>query len=233
MNATNLLILQFAAHLLSDYIFQNDRWAKDKIEKGFESKYLLWHGLITFIISWILSAQLLFVSASFAIAVLHYVIDGFKKNIAHKTEKYSFFIDQLVHILVILGIVLLYNYIFQIQPIALPLNSHWLLIITGYILCAKPSNIFIKEVFKTYGININTGDETLNAGRLIGILERIIALTLVLCNQFEAVGFIIAAKSIIRYKEADTSKTEYVLIGTLLSFGIAIMVGITILKLHL
>jgi hypothetical protein len=50
--------------------------------------------------------------------------------------------------------------------------------------------------------------------------------------QYEAVGFIIAAKSILRYEGVKTSKTEYVLIGSLLSFGIAIITGITILKIH-
>ncbi len=66
----------------------------------------------------------------------------------------------------------------------------------------------------------------LNAGKLIGNIERILTLTLILFNQYEVVGFIIAAKSILRYKETDTSRTEYVLIGTLLSFGIAILLGI-------
>ena len=55
-----------------------------------------------------------------------------------------------------------------------------------------------------------------------------LVLTFVLLNQFEVVGFLIAAKSILRYKSDETIKTEYVLIGTLLSFGIAIVLGIFI-----
>ena len=68
-----------------------------------------------------------------------------------------------------------------------------------------------------------------NAGKLIGITERLLVLTFILFNQFEAVGFLIAAKSILRYKDDDTIKTEYVLIGTMLSFGIAVVLGIIIL----
>jgi hypothetical protein len=92
----------------------------------------------------------------------------------------------------------------------------------------KPSNIIIKEVFNVYNISISVEDneELLNAGKLIGNIERVLTLTLVLLNQYEIVGFIFAAKSILRFKDTDTSRTEYVLIGTLLSFGIAILLGI-------
>jgi hypothetical protein len=47
-------------------------------------------------------------------------------------------------------------------------------------------------------------------------------LVFVLIGQFSAVGFLIAAKSILRFKDGDLIKTEYVLIGTMLSFSIAI-----------
>jgi hypothetical protein len=49
---------------------------------------------------------------------------------------------------------------------------------------------------------------------------------LIAVNQFAAVGFIIAAKSILRFRDTDIAKTEYLLIGSLLSFGIAILLGI-------
>jgi hypothetical protein len=39
---------------------------------------------------------------------------------------------------------------------------------------------------------------------------------------------LIAAKSILRYGNNETLKTEYVLIGTMLSFGIAVIAGIII-----
>jgi hypothetical protein len=75
------------------------------------------------------------------------------------------------------------------------------------------------------------GDDLLNAGKLIGNIERVLTLTLLLMGQYEAIGFIIAGKSILRYEGEKTAKTEYVLVGTLLSFGIAIIIGILILKL--
>ena len=67
-----------------------------------------------------------------------------------------------------------------------------------------------------------------NAGKLIGIVERLLSFAFILLGQYEAVGFIMAAKSLLRFAEGDKAKSEYVLIGTLLSFSIAIFVGIAI-----
>lgn len=231
MTFAQILILQIIAHLLADYTFQSHNMAKDKLESGFKSKTLKWHILIVFILSWMLSFQWQFVAASALIASLHWVIDGLKKILASKNRlaKYSFFIDQTLHFLVIIGCVFLYVHLFDVHTIIhLPINTKELLIFLGFLLCTKPANILIGEVLKVYNIQFNDSDSIQNAGKLIGNCERIISLALILNGQFEAVGFILAGKSILRYKETETPKTEYVLIGTLLSFGIAIIVGIAI-----
>jgi hypothetical protein len=50
-------------------------------------------------------------------------------------------------------------------------------------------------------------------------------------------GFLLAAKSVFRFGDLKESKdrklTEYVLIGTLLSFGIALLAGVVFLKLNM
>ncbi len=65
---------------------------------------------------------------------------------------------------------------------------------------------------------------------MVGIVERIIILIFVLQNQYSAIGLLIAAKGIIRFNEKDRQeiKTEYLVIGTLLSMGIAIVTGLLI-----
>jgi hypothetical protein len=235
MTIYDLLILQFIAHLLADFTFQKETWANDKDIDGFSSKFLKWHILITLVLSLMLSFQWLFICASIVIAAIHWIIDGFKKELLEykKTSNYTFFIDQSLHLLVIIGVTLMYSYLFKINPyIEIPIHTYRLLIIAGYLLCAKPANMIIKAIFQMYEISLADKEGAiLNAGKLIGISERIITLTLILYGQFEAVGFIIAGKSILRFKETDTSKTEYVLIGTMLSFGIAIITGIGLLIL--
>ncbi len=229
---TNLLIFQVIAHVLSDYFFQTDASSKEKNENGFKSKFLLKHALITFICSWLLSFDLNFVFCALAISILHYIIDGLKKKL--NTSRFAFFIDQLLHLVVIWVFVWLFTEFFETNIILeIPLSIKWLAIILGYLICIKPANIFIREtlvVGKIESIS-NTSLELKNAGKLIGILERILVLTFVIIGKLEVVGFLIAAKSILRYKDIDTIKTEYVLIGTMLSFGIAMMIGLLINKL--
>ncbi|WP_316811769.1 DUF3307 domain-containing protein [Pedobacter heparinus] len=70
-----------------------------------------------------------------------------------------------------------------------------------------------------------------SAGKWIGICERILILTFVLMGQYTAIGFLMTAKSILRFseKEANTQlKTEYVLVGTLVSFATSAMIGVLI-----
>jgi len=64
-------------------------------------------------------------------------------------------------------------------------------------------------------------------------LERMLVLLFVFLCQIEAIGFLLAAKSILRFKDTATAKTEYVLVGTLLSYGIAILIGSIITNLNL
>lgn len=68
-----------------------------------------------------------------------------------------------------------------------------------------------------------------SAGKWIGICERVLILTFVLMQQYTAIGFLMTAKSILRFseKEANTQlKTEYVLVGTLVSFASSAMLGV-------
>jgi Ni,Fe-hydrogenase III large subunit len=81
---------------------------------------------------------------------------------------------------------------------------------------------------QVYDIRIDHNEGILNAGKIIGETERIISLTFLLSGAPEAVGFVIAGKSILRFRDTDTIKTEYVLVGTLLSFTIAILAGVAI-----
>lgn len=68
-------------------------------------------------------------------------------------------------------------------------------------------------------------EELYRAGRTIGNLERMLVLTLVLAGELSAVGFVVAAKSIVRW-EMTRSRAEYFLIGTLASVGTAVATGL-------
>ena len=225
-----LLFLQLTAHLVADFLLQSENWSLQK-EKKIISKLHLWHILIVFVSSWLFSLQWAFWPAALSLTALHLLADVTKSLIKVKWNKDWFFIDQSIHIIIIIIIVWLYS---ESGANQLPVfvNSQIAAIIFAYTLCVKPSNIIIRYIFRYFSIptpaetNNENGGGLPNAGKLIGITERLLVLTLVLLQQYSVVGFIIAAKSILRF--SDAQKTEYVLVGTLLSFGIAILMGVMV-----
>ena len=232
MDISLFLILQLIAHLLTDFVFQNNRLARDKNTKGFKSSFLIWHGLIAILLSWLLSFQLNFILGALLIGISHYIIDGCKPFLNnHKSlGRYAFYIDQFLHIILFIAVSLSFFSLTDFNPVINVIAAKQYIVLTaGFLFILKPTNIFIKEMLSTFEIESTPQSQELEkAGRLIGILERILVVIFVLIGQFGAIGFLIAAKSILRYKDTDLLKTEYVLIGTMLSFGIAVLVGLLI-----
>lgn len=101
-----------------------------------------------------------------------------------------------------------------------------------FILNGKPANILIKHLLKAYSVqspkDSDGNSEGIRSGKLIGNLERWLIIIFMMSGQYEAIGFLIAAKSIIRYKDGDVPKTEYVLAGTFISVFIAVISGLVL-----
>lgn len=224
-----LLILQLLAHLVSDFYLQTEKSCKSKADNAFKSRHLYIHALITFALSWLFSLSVGFWWAALLIAALHLIIDGLKS--VCKNLKGAFFIDQLLHLAVIVAVVALFNKDVISLPIWLP-ETKVLLWIMALVFCLRPANFIIQNIFKEAKISIpDSGKEQSlpNAGRVIGNVERMLTLVFVMLGQYEAIGFLLAAKSLLRFRETDTVKSEYVLVGTLLSFGFAILIGVMVI----
>ena len=105
--------------------------------------------------------------------------------------------------------------------------------ITAFVFVSQPSSIIIGQLTKKWRSQIQNSDSLGDAGKWIGIIERVIILTLVIQNQYEAIGLLIAAKSLLRFNEANRPeiKTEYLLIGTLISISLSILTGLVAIKL--
>ncbi len=66
-------------------------------------------------------------------------------------------------------------------------------------------------------------------GRLIGTLERLLLVLVVMVGSYEALGFIVAAKGLIRVKEfEDQNFAEYFIVGSLASVLLALVVGVVL-----
>ncbi len=68
-----------------------------------------------------------------------------------------------------------------------------------------------------------------NRGRVIGIIERLMLLTFIAMQAYDALAFLLTAKGLFRAKELDNAAfAEYFLVGTLASSMIAIAAGLGI-----
>ncbi|MCV9928302.1 DUF3307 domain-containing protein [Flavobacterium sp. LS1R49] len=225
-----LFVKLFLAHLLGDFIFQPNKWVADKEVKKQKSIYLYIHAALHGILTWILVGELSFGWYALLLAITHGFIDFTKLHFQKNSNKRAWFIgDQIAHLIVLVTIALLYN---QQKIDLLWLNSQFWIILTGILFLTKPTSICIKNLISiwTPENKDGTNDSLANAGNYIGILERLFVFCFIVTGHFEAIGFLLAAKSIFRFgdlKEAkDRKLTEYVLIGTLLSFGIALLTGL-------
>jgi hypothetical protein len=73
-----------------------------------------------------------------------------------------------------------------------------------------------------------------NRGRTIGNIERLVMLAVVVLGNYEALGFILAAKGLIRASEFDDRDfAEYFIVGSLSSVAVALLVGVSLRPLIL
>ena len=75
----------------------------------------------------------------------------------------------------------------------------------------------------------NLNGDVIGTGRIIGMLERAIIFTLGLLGEYGAISFVLAAKSMARFKQLEKKQfAEIYLIGTLSSFFLALICAIII-----
>ncbi len=226
------LIKLILAHLLTDFILQPTSWVKNRNKKHFQSVYLYLHGLVTALVA-LLLIGFQYWWVGIVILFTHIVIDGWKSY--KPNEAKYFLIDQGLHVLVILVCwYIIFLYPEDIVAVWKEINAKdTLVIITAYVFISFPAGILIGQLTKKWREQIADAPALGNAGKWIGIIERVVILTLVFNHQYEAIGLLIAAKSLLRFSEANRPeiKTEYLLIGTLISITIAILTGLVALKL--
>ncbi len=218
------------AHLITDFMLQPTSWVEDRTRKHFYSGKLYLHGLITGLFAWILIGWKYWLVA-LIIWLTHTLIDGWKSY--QKPTVRFFLIDQSLHLVVIL-ICWYFSFIkwIDVQLAWQQLNTQTAIwkTITALVFLTTPAGILIGQCTKQWRDQIENAASLANAGKWIGIIERVIIFIFVLFSQFSAIGLLVAAKGIIRFneKERPEIKTEYLVIGTLMSIGIAIITGLLI-----
>lgn len=216
------------AHFLVDFVLQSKKTAENKLDLKETIIHSLWIFFVTLIVTiffgyWNWNVLLLVL----IIAITHGVIDFSKARLDDKLGckwKWLFFAgDQILHITIIFGgiIILVPNlkpgYLVKISEIFL--TNDLMKILSFLILITFGGSYFTASVCEAFKPSDSSDKSLDRAGRYIGILERLIVAASILIGRYEIIGFLIAAKSIIRHTETNNKVfAEYFLIGTFTSF---------------
>jgi hypothetical protein len=223
-----ILLRLLTAHLLADFLLQPGSWVSSKNAKKIRSGSLYLHVLVVTALTYLLLWDWNNWYIPLLIGVTHLLIDIWKSY--RKNTLTYFFVDQALHVAVI-GIVwqLFYGHI---NLTGFWNNDHFWLLLIGYYVVIWPLGIGIGKATEKWQQQaaMNQGGLA-QAGMWIGRCERVLVLTFIITGQYTALGFLMAAKSILRFTDKDEmtqKKTEYVLVGTLMSFASAAIVGVII-----
>lgn len=241
------LVFLLIAHVLGDYHFQPQQMAE---EKNRQVRALFLHGVVVFAVTMpifvLYKESDVLISLGF-VAASHLLIDFAKSRMLEawpslaKRESIVFWVDQAVHILIILAVVL------EAPSLTLRMAEQELVYdaskaLLAFLLLTKPANVMIALSTKRYhyetegegqvlitdlvpDVAINTKGRE-GAGALIGSLERLLSAILLWNGQLAAIGLIFTAKSIARFDriQKDQRFAEYYLIGSLSSLLICFLV---------
>ncbi|WP_054582682.1 DUF3307 domain-containing protein [Halolamina pelagica] len=170
-----------------------------------------------------------------AIGVVHLPIDAVSARLRRRTGSSArlFLADQVAHLLVILGAWTLVDPgAWTLTPILVGVGGlaelPWAQVTTGavylaaFVFAHDGGNAIVRGVLPDPDPAPNSEDE-LEAGSLIGSLERWVILFLGVAGLWGSVGLVVAAKSIARFEELKQQAfAEYFLVGTLSSVLVAI-----------
>jgi hypothetical protein len=241
MEATFIILLQLlTAHLLADFIFQPTSWVKSRREKQLRSRAFWKHNAVVGILTYLLLMQWDNWEVPLLIMGSHALIDAVKILLARDNTT-AFVLDQLAHVLVILLVWLWmtggWEEAGMMIHLGLEEKNIWLILL-GYLFNTMPLAVLIRYLTARWSNELEKSEEASastslsNAGKYIGMVERTLIFTFIMTNELRAIGFLLAAKSVFRFGDlkdsSDRKKTEYILLGSLLSFAASIISGLFI-----
>ncbi|KAA3605091.1 MAG: DUF3307 domain-containing protein [Planctomycetota bacterium] len=232
------LALLLAGHFLGDFVIQTERMAREKSQRF---PVLIEHVLFLGLTQILCYLPLLNQQALLGLGVLtlaHGLIDWLKIQLDRRAggpQLATFTLDQAFHLLSLLLVWL------WIREDALSLTSAadvWLtqgaVVVAGLAFCGRGGAFIVASLLQSWMPSAANQDsdrqqETAAFGRFIGMMERWLIFLLILGNQWGAVGFVVAAKSIARFKDLEQRvSSEYYLAGTLASLLVAVATGLTV-----
>jgi hypothetical protein len=233
-----LLALLVAGHILADFAFQTRGMVEGKGRLG----WLALHAAVVAVVQAAVALPFLSPRAILLIGGLtlaHAAIDRLKAAVARPSGLGPFLADQAAHLVVLIVVWILWTpmpvWPAPLYPLFEAMVGPWSMVAVlaaAYAFNGHGGAAIVAAVLARHRLDEVTDDiseEERSRGRTIGILERVILLTLVIVGQWGALGFVIAAKSIARFKDLDQRDfSERYLIGTLASVAVAIASGLAV-----
>lgn len=227
----DVLLRLFIAHVLGDFLLQPRRWVEERRTLHLRSPGLWLHGAVHGLLALLAIGDPQWWLLALLVALSHVAIDTLKSYKDAGSAKW-FLLDQVLHLAVLVAAWWLIARPDLCSAFGLGWTDPQVLVpLAAFLLVTRPTGFFIAIFTKRWTNHLgDQADNLPNAGLWIGSMERVLTLLFILAGHFEAVGFLLAAKSVFRFGDLrnspDRMRTEYVLIGTLLSFGVAIGLGL-------
>lgn len=230
----------FFAHVLADYVFQTSKMVdtKDRITT------LLIHTFTVYLCAMITLGSIAWQVA--ALAGLHLTIDALKALWVKTREDDGikpYLADQLAHLITITAIAAFTPTLWADGIWTKDLAnggildiSTWapkaMLLTAGVLYTTRAGGFAVGKLMQPF-ITGAPKKSLPKGGMMIGLLERGLIFLMFLAGQPAGIGFLIAAKSVLRFDAASKNeKAEYVIIGTLASFSWAIAIAILTLAIN-
>lgn len=246
------MIYYIIGHLLGDFVVQTDSMA-DRKSKNIRvfmmhciaySISMLFVSTVGLYTNSILDRSILqlHLTMVLVISILHAIIDILKIKLEKRYLFFGkskvFFIDQFIHVSTILV---------TATMLKIPLMNtdsvvdNYLIHVLGFLLVGSPMSVCIRILLEPFSNNIKV-NETVpnnsidvfgmpNAGKYIGMCERLLLLFFLLIGKMEGLALVFSIKVVSRYKKIseDVSFAEYFVIGNSLSL-IATIIAYILIK---
>jgi hypothetical protein len=230
-----LLAKLLIAHFAGDFILFRKESLKNKGSALWRSGRLVGHAFLHFVFAWTALGSADLWLFALLIGASHYFTEVIIHTLFTRHPQIAFGTDQAFHLVLICLVAAMVKdplWPDQLLQVQIPWIS-----IAGIIAVTFPAAKII-EVFLSRWPPAKAADKLKglsNAGLWIGILERILVYILIISGHWEGIGFLLAAKSIFRFGDLTSSKdislTEYIMVGTLMSFCLAVITGLAVIQL--
>lgn len=205
------------AHVLADFLFQSNWMVQNKTRIA----GLAAHGAVVALALIATTGGLH--PALLWLCLIHLGIDLAKTQMAQNLT--AFLIDQAAHLATLVALALWQPQIWQTGLWAAQHHSipALMALLAGGTIAVQAGGYAIGLLMQPFAKHSPKGLPS--GGRIIGQLERGLIFAMVLLGQMQAIGLLIAAKSILRFGSVkdDRAASEYVIIGTLASIAWALM----------